>query len=164
MLYWGLGAHLGRPILQTMKGRSAVFGSRCCHVIQNRPIGSVLLAKADIMALTGRAGSKIRALMRAARRKIGRFDLVAEGSELPNHLGSACLLGFGAHFWAAFFITDIVVQNLPDQPANPMRDGPGGLLVFQTRLQTAKHTSNMLRFTFTAARADDKIVRATCHM
>src|SRR5438045_3754031 len=36
------------------------------------------------------------------------FDPVAEGSELPDHLGSACLLGFGAHFWAAFFITGII--------------------------------------------------------
>jgi hypothetical protein len=53
-----------------------------------------------------------------------------------------------AHFWAAFFITDIVVQNLPDQPANPMRDGPDGLLVFQAHLQTAKHYFEYASFHF----------------
>jgi len=40
-----------------------------------------------------------------------RFNSVAEASEFADHFGSAPLLRPLAHSWAAFLVTDLLVQN-----------------------------------------------------
>jgi hypothetical protein len=46
--------------------------------------------------------------------RIRLFDSIAEASELPDHLPSAQLLRSFGDRWAAFLVTDSLVQ---DQPA-----------------------------------------------
>jgi hypothetical protein len=58
-----------------------------------------------------------------------RFDPISEASELPNHLPSAQLLRSFGHGWAAFLMTDSVVQDQPDQSTLSMSDGSDGLIV-----------------------------------
>ncbi len=43
--------------------------------------------------------------------RIGRLDLIAEASELPDHFGSALLLRLFGDRWAAFLATDSFVQD-----------------------------------------------------
>ena len=43
------------------------------------------------------------------------FDPIAEASELPNHLPSAQLLRSFGDRWAAFLVTDSLVQDQPDR-------------------------------------------------
>ena len=54
-------------------------------------------------------GSKISFLCRFGRLRICGFNSIAEGSELPDHLGSAALLGFFGYRRAPFFVTNSVV-------------------------------------------------------
>ena len=65
--------------------------------------------------------------------RIGWFDPIAEASELPKHLGSAELLRSFGDRWAAFFVTDSLVQDEPDQSTLSMGNGPDGLIVSQAR-------------------------------
>jgi hypothetical protein len=74
-----------------------------------------------------------------ARLGIRWFDPIAEASELPNHLPSAQLLRSFGDRWAAFLVTDSLVQDQPDQSALSMGDGPDGLIVSQARDGTAIH-------------------------
>jgi hypothetical protein len=65
--------------------------------------------------------------------RIGWVDSIAEPSELSNHSLSAVLLRPFADGKAAFFITDCLVQDQPNQPTLSMCDGPDGLVMPQTR-------------------------------
>jgi len=42
------------------------------------------------------------------------FDAITEAPELPNHSPSAQLLGAFGDRWAAFLVTDSLVQDQPD--------------------------------------------------
>src|SRR5271169_3284976 len=53
-----------------------------------------------------------------------------------------------AHRWAPFLITDSLVQNDPDQPAEPMRNRPDGLVVSQAWHQAAIHNLEDTAFVF----------------
>ena len=46
--------------------------------------------------------------------RIRRFDPIAEASELPDHSRRALLLGLFGDGWAAFFVTDALVEEQPD--------------------------------------------------
>jgi hypothetical protein len=46
--------------------------------------------------------------------RIRWFDPVAEASELPDHFRGAPLLRLFGDCWAAFFVTDSLVQDQPD--------------------------------------------------
>jgi hypothetical protein len=56
----------------------------------------------------------------------------AETSELPNHSCSAPLLGLFGDGWAAFFVTDSLLQDQPDQATLSMSNCPDGLVMPQT--------------------------------
>ena len=71
--------------------------------------------------------------------RIRWFDPIAEASELPNHLPSAQLLRSFGDRWAAFFVTDSLVQDQPDQSTLSMGNGPDGLIVSQARDRAAIH-------------------------
>ena len=71
--------------------------------------------------------------------RIRWFDPIAEVSELPDHLPSAQLLRSFGDRWAAFLVTDSLVQNQPDQSTLSMADGSDGLIVSQTRDRAAIH-------------------------
>jgi len=66
---------------------------------------------------------------RLAGLRTRRFDAIAEGSELPNHLPCAELLRSFCDCWAAFFVLCSLVQDQPDQPTQSMGDDPDGLIV-----------------------------------
>jgi hypothetical protein len=69
--------------------------------------------------------------------KIRWFDLIAEASELPNHLPSAKLLRSFGDRWAPFFVTNSLVQDQPNQPALSMGNGPDGLVVSEARYRAS---------------------------
>jgi len=71
--------------------------------------------------------------------RIRCFDPIAKASELPDHSGSALLLGLFGEGWAAFFVTDSLVQDQPDQPTLSMSNGPDGLIMSQARDRAAIH-------------------------
>jgi len=52
---------------------------------------------------------------------------------LPDHSRRAPLFRSFGDGGAAFFVTDSLVQDQPDQPTLPMGNGPDGLIVSQTR-------------------------------
>ena len=60
------------------------------------------------------------------------FDPISEASELPNHLPSAQLLRSFGHGWAAFLVTDSLVQDQPDESTLSMSDYPDSLIVSQS--------------------------------
>src|ERR1700704_4347358 len=64
---------------------------------------------------------------RAARWSREQFDSVAEASQFADHLARPHFLGLDADRWPAFFVAHALVQNLPDQPTQPVRDRPDGL-------------------------------------
>jgi len=68
-----------------------------------------------------------------------RFNSVAEASEFADHFGSAALLRPLAHSWAAFLVTDLLVQNQPDEATKPMGDRADRLIVPQAWHQPAIH-------------------------
>jgi two-component system KDP operon response regulator KdpE len=63
------------------------------------------------LALQGRKSLPLRGV-RVLR--IRWFDPVAEASELPDHFRGAPLLRLFGDCWAAFFVTDSLVQDQPD--------------------------------------------------
>src|SRR6266702_3629552 len=64
---------------------------------------------------------------------MGQFDPVAERSELLNHSCRPPSLGLLANRRASFFVTDSLVQNLPDQSAKPVSNYSDRLIVPQAR-------------------------------
>ena len=83
----------------------------------------------------GNGGYRVEKSLRLclAGLRIRRFDPIAEASELPKHLPSAELLRSFGDRWAAFFVTDSLVQDQPDQSTLSMGDGSDGLVVSQAR-------------------------------
>ena len=71
--------------------------------------------------------------------RIRRFDPIAEASELPDHSRCASLLRLFGDRRAAFFVTNSLMQDQPDQPTLSMGDGPDGLIVSQARNRAAIH-------------------------
>ena len=61
------------------------------------------------------------------------FDPIAEPSELPNHLPSAELLRSFSDRWAAFLVTDSLMQDQPDQSTLSMSNGSDSLVVSQAK-------------------------------
>ena len=55
---------------------------------------------------------------------------------------------FGTHRRPPFLVTDSLMEDLPDQAAEPMCDGPDCFLVFQARLEAAKHDFEYASFHF----------------
>jgi hypothetical protein len=62
---------------------------------------------------------------------VSRFDLLPELSKLPDHLPGAQLQRSFAYRCAAFFVTNSLVQDQPDQLALSMGNGCDGLIVSQ---------------------------------
>ena len=58
-----------------------------------------------------------------------RFDSIAESSQFANYFRSAPLLGPLADSRTPFLVSDLLVENQPDQAAKPMGDSPNSLLV-----------------------------------
>jgi hypothetical protein len=71
--------------------------------------------------------------------RIRWIDPIAEVSELPDHSRRAPLFRLFGDGWAAFFVTDSLVQDQPDQPTLSMGNGPDGLIVSQARDGAAIH-------------------------
>jgi hypothetical protein len=67
------------------------------------------------------------------------FDPIAEASELPNHSPSAQLLRSFGHGWAAFLVTDSLVQDQPDESTLSMSDYSDSLIVSQSWDRPAIH-------------------------
>ena len=61
------------------------------------------------------------------------MDAIAEISELSDHSGRPALLGPPGNGWASFFVTDSLVQDLPDQAAKPMGNHSDRLIMPQPR-------------------------------
>ena len=55
---------------------------------------------------------------------------------MPDHLGSAALLGLFGNRRAAFFVTNSLVEDLPDEKALPMRNSPDSLFMSEARYHT----------------------------
>jgi len=71
--------------------------------------------------------------------------------QFSDHFRKTRLLALGAYRGTTFFIANSLVQNLPNETAQAMSNGPDRLLVFQARLQALTTASKMLPFIFTAA-------------
>src|SRR4029450_3992178 len=67
------------------------------------------------------------------------IDAVAEASEFPDHLGGAPLRSLLGDRGATFLRGHAVVQELPDEAAQPMRDGTDRLSVSQADHEPAIH-------------------------
>src|SRR5207248_6691110 len=80
-----------------------------------------------------KTGSKIspRSCPIARRSKYG-FDAIAETAEFSDHLGGSTLCTRFGDKRAAFFVRDAIVQDLPHEPTQPMRDRPDRLGMAQT--------------------------------
>src|SRR5208283_887504 len=61
------------------------------------------------------------------------IDPIAQTPELPDDSRRAPLFRLFGDGWAAFFVTDSLVQDQPDQPTLSMGNGPDGLIVSQAR-------------------------------
>src|SRR4029453_14565292 len=80
------------------------------------------------------SGSKIPALRGNDRRLgAGQFDPIAEASELPDHSGRPVSLRLLAQGWASFLVPDALVQDHPDQAAQPVGDQADRLRVPEPR-------------------------------
>src|SRR4029077_4481060 len=86
---------------------------------------------------TSQAGKALRLCLAGLR--IRCFDPIAECSELPDHSCSALLLRLLGDGGAAFFVTNSLVQDEPDQSTLSMGNGPDGLVVPQARDGAAIH-------------------------
>jgi len=61
--------------------------------------------------------------------RLRQFDTVTERSEFLNHSCRSVLPGLHAYRRAPLFVTDSLVQNLPDQAATLMGNHSDGLIV-----------------------------------
>jgi hypothetical protein len=57
------------------------------------------------------------------------FDAVPETPKFANHLGRPALGACFGHGWPTFFVRNAVVQNLPHEPTEAVRNGADRLLV-----------------------------------
>ena len=75
----------------------------------------------------------------------------SQASEFSDHLGGAPLLPLFGHGGSAFLVLDPLVQDLPDQPTEAVRNRADRLRVSQADDQTAVHELKILPLVFTAA-------------
>ena len=68
-----------------------------------------------------------------------RCYLVSGLVQFSDHFREACVLALGAHGGTALFIANPLVQDLPNETAQAVSNGPDRLVVFQARLQTLKN-------------------------
>jgi hypothetical protein len=66
-------------------------------------------------------------------------SMVAKASEFSDHSCCASSSRFLAHSRTPFVVTQTLMQNLPDQPAETMGDCPDGLFETEARQQPPKH-------------------------
>ena len=59
---------------------------------------------------------------------------------------SAVLAQFGIAFYTLFDEPNSLMQDLPDDAAEPMGDGPNGRLIAQSRQQTPEHRLEITAF------------------
>jgi len=71
--------------------------------------------------------------------RIRWIDPIAQTPELPDHSPRAPLFRLFGDGWAAFLVTDSLVQDQPDQSTLPMGNRPDGLIVSQARDRAAIH-------------------------
>src|ERR1700758_2895948 len=64
--------------------------------------------------------------------RIRWFYTITQTSELPNHSCSAPLLGLFGGIWAAFLVTDSLVQDQPDQATLSVSNCPDSLVMSET--------------------------------
>jgi hypothetical protein len=55
------------------------------------------------------------------------FDAVPESPEFPDHFGSAALRPMFGHRRSAFLVHDALMQDLPNEPTQSVRNGPDRL-------------------------------------
>ena len=85
---------------------------------------------------TGFAPRVENLLCRVGWWRICGFNSIAETSELSDHLGSASLLGLFGDCRAPFFVTNSLVEDLPDEETLPMRNHPDSLFMSKARYHT----------------------------
>src|SRR5215469_13238798 len=67
------------------------------------------------------------------------LDAVTELASCSSQRPRAVLAQFGIAFYSSFDVPNSVMQDLPDDAAEPMGDGPNGRLIAQSRQQTPEH-------------------------
>jgi hypothetical protein len=70
---------------------------------------------------------KLSRSCRSARRSRDEFDAVAETAEFADHLRGAALGAVFGHGGPAFLVGHALVEDLPDEPTEPMGDGANRL-------------------------------------
>jgi hypothetical protein len=121
--------------------------------------------------MTGRKETSSPFLLYASGRKspscwitqlrILEFD-PAEGSELPDHSRGACLPRLFSDRWAAFFVTDSLMQDQPDQPTLSMGDHPDSLIMSQARDGAATGNLDNMRRELAPSRSETKLDNLIC--
>src|ERR1039457_6845276 len=89
------------------------------------------------MAIPTRANNPTRTCP-SDRRKGSAFHAIAELLEFPDHACGPCAFGLGTHRRTPFLVADPLMEDQPEQLAEPMGDGPDGLFVSQPRQQAMK--------------------------
>ena len=69
----------------------------------------------------------------------GRVDAIAEISEFADHLGGASLRSLFGDGGAPFLVGHAFVQNLPDEPAEPVGNRANGLRVTEAHDKATIH-------------------------
>lgn len=101
------------------------------------------------------AGSKV---LPRLRRHLGRrdraFDSVSQVAQCADHASGASLLRVFVHRWAALFIVDALMKDLPDQATEPVGDHRNRVVVSQ-----ARHVATIEQFKETALGFDRRVGR-----
>jgi hypothetical protein len=73
--------------------------------------------------------------------RLGTYELnpIAKASKIPDHLSGTLLLPLASDSRTTLLILNALVENLPNQSAQPMRDRADGLSKTQSRHQSLKH-------------------------
>src|ERR1700719_4481584 len=79
---------------------------------------------------------------------VERFNAIAEIAKLADHASGVGSFGLGANGGAVFLVADAVVQDLPHQPAEAVRNGPDSLLIGQAGFEAAKDDLKNTSFDF----------------
>ena len=75
----------------------------------------------------------------SARGSEDGFDAVTETAKFADHLRRASVCALFRDGWAAFFVGDTLVQDLPHEPAQPVGDGPDRLGVSEPNHESSIH-------------------------
>ncbi len=106
---------------------------RSIYIRQGSSAGFVVIGKPSVSVCP--QGRKSLRLCLAGLRICG-FNSIAEATELPDHLGSAPLPRLIGNRRAAFFVTNSVVEDLPDEETLRMRNRPDSLFMSEARYHT----------------------------